>query len=260
MQTSDLLDEYDLYARYLPGLWCLLPIGVLLTAVGLREHPVVTSVVSLLAVFGGPVILARFVRNRGKRVEHSLWEGWGGAPTTAMLRHAGDAKEAVQRQHLREQVSKVLSLTLPTEEQERRDPAGADSQYTAATRRLRALTDDKQEFRLLFIENKNYGFERNIFAMKPIGLSISTICSAALAGLLALSIAASLQSHWLDLSIGLGLVVGAAAFWSVHPTRATVQRAANAYAERLAEAAWKLGAPSRSEEGPDSVGGRERGV
>lgn len=245
MKTSDsILDEYDFYARYLPGLWSLLPVGVAITAVGLRENPVLTGMVALLTSFGGPVVLARLVRNRGKAIEKELWGSWGGPPTTAMLRHRGDKLEAAQRQQLRDHVSEVLSITLPTEDEELEDPEAADAAYVAAIRRLRGLADDSEAFPLLFVENKNYGFERDLLAMRPIGLAVSVLCFAGLLAGLILSVSGSISMHWLDFTLAMVVVGVLIIYWLVAPTRQAVHRTAEAYADRLAQAAWKIGATS----------------
>jgi len=242
MKISDsILDEYDFYARYLPGLWSLLSVGVVITAIGLRENPVLTGIVALLTAFGGPVVLARFVGNRGKAIEKELWESWGGAPTTAMLRHGGDKAEASQRQQLRDQASGVLSVTLPTKDEELADPEAADAVYVAVVRRLRGLTDDNKTFRLLFVENKNYGFERNLLAMRPIALAISIVCFAGLLAGLVLSASGLISMHWLDFTIAMVVVGVLVIYWLFAPTEQTVHRTAEAYAERLAQAAWKMG-------------------
>lgn len=50
------LDAYERRARLAPGLLALLPVSVAVTVLGLREAPVVTSIIALFAAAGGPVL------------------------------------------------------------------------------------------------------------------------------------------------------------------------------------------------------------
>src|SRR6266852_7080577 len=80
------LDKYERQARLVPGLLALLPVAVTVTALGLRQAPVVSVVVSLFSLAGGPVLLADTVRGLGLKAQGDLWTSWGGAPTTIALR------------------------------------------------------------------------------------------------------------------------------------------------------------------------------
>ena len=85
--TRLVLDPYDRRARVGPALWC----GVPLFASGLVLIPglgTVWSLVGGLVVYcGGAMVLVQVGRGRGKVLEPSLFESWGGRPSVAMLRH-----------------------------------------------------------------------------------------------------------------------------------------------------------------------------
>lgn len=135
-----------------------------------------------------------------------------------------------------------MGHALPTADEERADPAGADHVYQAAIAVLIARTRGRRrEYPLIFAENCNYGFRRNMLGLRPWGRLL-----AAAAGMLALAAIAvrlaGLVNDPLALS-GVVLVVSAAAaviWWRV-VTPDWVQPVARAYAERLLEAAETLG-------------------
>ena len=67
-------------------------------------------------------------------------------------------------------LSELLNGTaIPTPQDEKRDPERADQVYDACVSCLIERTRDKTRFRLLFEENCNYGFRRNLWGMKPLG-------------------------------------------------------------------------------------------
>ena len=74
---------------------------------------------------------------------------------------------------LRRQVEEWLDCSLPTEQQEEADPAWADTKYEQAVTSLRAATRDRAKFPLVFAENVNYGFRRNLWGLKPIGAPVA---------------------------------------------------------------------------------------
>ena len=65
-------------------------------------------------------------------------------------------------------------LALPSPEEERNDPEEADARLESANRWLLAQTTDHARFGLLFSENMNYGYRRNLLGMKPIALGLDT--------------------------------------------------------------------------------------
>jgi hypothetical protein len=141
----------------------------------------------------------------------------------------------------RERIAAITGLALPTADEEQADPAGADHAYQAAVAVLIARTRGRRrEYPLIFAENCNYGFRRNMLGLRPWGRLLS-----AAAGLLALAAIAAglagLENIPLALA-GVDLAVSAAAtllWWRV-VTPGWVQPVARAYAERLLEAAETL--------------------
>lgn len=233
------LDDYERRARLLPGLLTLLPFVVVVIALGLRRTPLVSSLLSLLSVTGGPVVLANLVRLKGRALERELFANWNGPWTVSLLR-LRDQPPSLQREHRRRQLELVTGLDLPSLEAERSDPEAADEAYEVAVSRLRELTRDKSRFYLVFVENRNYGFERNLLAVRPFGVLSCTAAALALGVAGALSALSIIDARGLDVGLGAVIVVAIMGFWIFMPSAQRVRQAGERYAERLLDAATVL--------------------
>lgn len=69
----------------------------------------------------------------------------------------------------------VPHFKLPSREEEDEEPAAADNMYQTATDWLLSKTRDTKTFRLIFEENMNYGFRRNLYALKPLSLILDLV-------------------------------------------------------------------------------------
>ena len=114
-------------------------------------------------------------------------------------------------------------------------------------------TRDAKQFGMVFNENRNYGYERNLFGSKKLGIlvSLTTLLGAGVAVLiLTVGEHHKVRPEWI---IGLVVLVGLTALWLVLPSKARTKTTAFKYAEQLLDAAVQLdGAQSTagSEEGP----------
>ena len=173
------------------------------------------------------------VRDLGKKKEKTLFKTWGGKPTTKIFRHC-ESGQRVMRLHLHQKLKMLIpNLELPTPEEEQADPNLADEVYETCVSFLREKTRDRKKFSLVFEENCNYGFRRNLWAMKPLGIIISIIGVVILAIPTIVTFFKEGQSPSL-LLIGCGLgnlfLLGGWLWWF---TPNWVKTSADAYAERL---------------------------
>ena len=166
-------DLYTFRARIQPALVVALPLGFLLFALLPGHHFFVTAFFGLLGAAGGTAVLAQVGRDRGRKKQDELWDRWGGAPTTRLLRHCQMSGDPKLSESLRQQIEEWWGKPLPTEQEEKADPESADAQYKEVTKNLLEATRDKSRFSLVFTENVNYGFRRNIWGLKPWGLPIA---------------------------------------------------------------------------------------
>jgi hypothetical protein len=237
MTTGQLFDHYSFRARLQPALLTLLPaeIGIFAwTGPGVKWQ---SALWTLFGTLGGTFFLAILARNLGKQIEPGLWLSWGGSPTTQLLRHAGPGNP-VLRERWHKFLSKLLGKPLPTQAEELADPKAADEIYIAGVKLLINKTRDVKKFHLLYKENVQYGYCRNLYAMRLMGLSFSLFGSAAClaAGLWNAHVGDPKIYPWVCLAADLIFL----AWWVFVIKPAWVRVPAFAYAERLLESVENL--------------------
>lgn len=239
-----LLDPYDIKARLFPGLLVLVPAIAFLVLLYGRQSPAVIGLATVLSSCGGPYLLASFVRTWGQHAQDRLFQKWGAQPSTILLRHRDGMLPPQTKLRYHKLIESRLAVAMPTAEEELRSPGTADAAYAAAGDVLRPLTNDRKKYPFVFKELVAYGFNRNAYGARWVGLTVAlmTLLAATLhAGALRLSPItvdpATLDScHIMVMVLGLGM----ACLWSLHFTGATVRIAGFSYAKRLWEALEKI--------------------
>ena len=245
-------DPYTFRARIQPALIVVLPLGFLMFAL-LPELPIfVTAFFGLLGAAGGTAVVAQIGRERGRKKEPDLWRSWDGPPTTRLLRHRHIPGDITLSSNLRQQVEEWVGYPLPTEQEEEACPEWADKKYMDAVASLRESTRDRSKFPLVFAENVNYGFRRNLWGLRTIGAPIAAVLALASWTLLSLTVwGRSWPDPWWDVfpnpdSVAVirlavaAVETGLAAFWIVRVKPSWVKDVADAYALRLLESIQTL--------------------
>ena len=247
------LDKYERPTRFVPGLLALLPVAVTVTALGFRQAPVVSGVVSLLSLAGGPVLLADTVRSLGLKAQGKLWTSWGGAPTTIALRLRQATPNEVQRDIWRTAIQKVTGIRLATARSESSNPERADQTIEAAVARIRELTRDDSRFYLVQAENRGYGFRRNFYATRIVGRVVAFL---GLLVILGFALWSTLHGRQPDLQTAyvLGFAIDALIVlgWFLLPSSDRVRQIADKYAYQLLQAAVTLSADPTGSTAPAS--------
>ncbi|HSS52492.1 MAG TPA: hypothetical protein VLX28_26415 [Thermoanaerobaculia bacterium] len=237
MQTP--LDFYTLKARLSPALLAILPLLI----TGITFFPqYLTSWKSLYAIAvscGLIYLLAELGRRAGTLKQEGLYKSWGGKPSVAMLRHRKTHNKALVAERHRKLTLLFPHLSLPSPEEERQNTKRADEIYEVLGESLKDRTRDKKTFPLLFQENCSYGFWRNLWGLKPVGITTSLM---ALASILTLALRpayfASIDRK--ALIAPLILDIGFLFVWIFWVTPKSIRVPAEAYAERLLEACDEL--------------------
>lgn len=232
MNNWKLFDHYSFRARLQPALLNLLPaaIGIFAwTGPGVKWQ---SALWTLFGTAGGTYFLAILARNFGKKIEPGLWQSWGGAPTTQMLRHSGPANP-VMRERWHNYLSKLLGKPFPTTQEEAADFARADDIYNAAVKLQIGKTRDTKKYSLLFKENMHYGFCRNLYAMKATGIffSVLGVIASVFAGIWFIHSSNPQITPWVCAAVNAMFL-----FWWLFTIKSSwVKIPAFAYAERLLE-------------------------
>jgi hypothetical protein len=235
VDAAKYLDAYIVRARLLPGLLAVLPITVTCYAWNPGKILDWNALGGIIVGFGGTILLAFIARDLGKAAEDRLYKKWGGRPTELLLMHSGEM-ESTLRAHRHATLRKTFkTITLPTPAEEAQDREGCYKRWKSITQlMISRYREQADKYPLVFEENCNYGFRRNMYGLKPIGIAVSAITAIALG--LQLYMKFSSHEPVPVVSLGMeGVNVIMLLVWLLWVTQWTVKRGANLYAERLFE-------------------------
>jgi hypothetical protein len=186
-------DKYSLNARLIPALIVLLPIGLSLASLFPEKFLGWDLIVWLATSSGMAVFLEQLARDKGKSKQPVLFTLWGGEPTVLMLSHRSSKLNPVTLQRYHQKLASLIGgIKIPSAEDEQADPDKAADIYNSCVSFLKSKTRDKEKFRMIFAENVNYGFRRNLWGMKPYAITF-TILSVCL-------VLTQIFPHWKDLN------------------------------------------------------------
>jgi hypothetical protein len=226
------LDAYSFPARVIPFVAVSVPPLVLFgcgVITGARVGIGAGLIIAVLAAIAG-----QMGRDRGRALQEGLWASWGGSPTLQRLRHCGHSSAGrVERLHGR--IEAILDETLPSATEENADPTTADDRYDEISARIRALTQDRERFPLLFAENVNYGQRRNLLGWRPVGIAVAAVTLAA-SGLALWLVHSDLSERLVRFGPGVSASVAMLGLWVLVVRRDWVRVAAEAYADQFVAA------------------------
>lgn len=165
-------NPYNRKARIYPALLSTFPALIVPFLIFPQFGAIWATISGLVIYSGGMTFLTQIGRDRGKKLEPKLFQSWGGKPSTVMLRHRDTLLTISIKDRYRAFLARAVpELKLASPDQEQQFPTQADEGYEAAMSWLLAQTRDRGRFGLIFQENINYGFRRNIWALKPWALA-----------------------------------------------------------------------------------------
>ncbi|KAA6328921.1 hypothetical protein EZS27_022227 [termite gut metagenome] len=228
-------DTYSLKARIYPCIVVLLPCFLLAILYVTNVEVYYHYFTSFAALGVSSFLLAQIGRDRGKKKEKVLFEYWGGKPTSMILRHSDEHLDVHTKKRYHTKLEQIIpEIKIPTHDEEQENLQAADTIYESCTKYLISKTRDVNKYPLLFKENINYGFRRNLWGMKIWALSIVIICLF-IHSLIATEKYTTIETvnvkDW-GILIVLTLFI---LFWLITVNREWIKIAAYAYAERLHE-------------------------
>ena len=234
-----IMDPYVRSARLQPALLVALPVALGILAWFPEASVIAGPLWGLVAWCGGTALVAQIARDAGKAKEPSLFARWDGTPATRLLRHRSSANRVLLRRRHHKLRGLLADVHIPTAEEEVADPARADETYEACVQFLRDSTRPRQDFPLVFQANCEYGFRRNFWGMKPLGVALAVGSAAAIAARLYLDVRSNVVLEPTRV-VSMCVVGVLAAGWLLWFTPSWVRLTADAYAERLLGALEKL--------------------
>lgn len=173
-EFSKYFDEYSFNARVKPALFLVFPIFISLLVLFEPSRTWTGSTVTFLVAFGVINFAANQMSAKGNALQEKLFEKWGGAPTTILLRYTDNTIDSVTKSRYMDRLALLISnFSSTTPEYEQANPERSDELYRSASNYLREHTRDKTIYPLVFKENIAYGFARNIRAFKSLGIFIT---------------------------------------------------------------------------------------
>jgi hypothetical protein len=241
------LNQYQRTAQLYPAILAVAP-ALAVSVVWVPKALGLVGGAGSIGVVGALVILLIQIGRRLGRSAEAKWR-LGIPVTIAALRHDNNLlpPPTLARYHAAFTRHK---LRMPSLEEQRRDPVGADTAYADAASWLRDRTRDEKRFPLIHVENRNYGFRRNLLGLKPIGLVICS-CAAPLDAGLALALHPTgdlMIAAWLLLAA----LIGGIATWSLVVTKGFVLDASRGYAVQLLAASDQILPPAPAKRGRSS--------
>ncbi|MBR0877768.1 hypothetical protein ACVMGC_007937 [Bradyrhizobium barranii subsp. barranii] len=168
-------DTYVLRARLIPAVVAGAPafaLAAILVSWSSFNFTQFIAAMGLAALFS---VFSNVARTRGKAIEPGIYEKMGGMPSTIILRHNDSTFDPVTKARMHAFLAKKLNEPAPTAEQEATDPVAADGFYARGGNWLRENTRDTKKFPLVFGENINYGFHRNLLGLRLPGFCLNAL-------------------------------------------------------------------------------------
>jgi len=170
------MNRYNLTARVFPMLLFYLPVLMLAVIYSIE----IDKKIHMLSSFGVVAALSYFNaqlgRKYGKNKEVMLWKSWGGAATTQILRWRDGTLDNNTKKRYHFALQALCPVDpFPTETVETTDQSKADAAYEGWVRYLISQTRDTKKFSLLFSENINYGFWRNLWGLKQAAITLNLL-------------------------------------------------------------------------------------
>ena len=169
-----ILDPYSTYARAFPVYITIAPIALILFAILPEGFDWKLGGAASIILIPLSYLCKQIGGDMGKRRESALWDKWDGPPTTRFLRHGNNELNVNTRNRIHDKL-RNFGLYVPPQDVQSQKPQDADGFYESCTDYLRHRTRDTDRFHLVFKGLKEYGFRRNIFALKPYGLTASAL-------------------------------------------------------------------------------------
>ena len=231
------LDTYNTYARAFPVYITIIPIVLFLFFILPEGFDWKFGGISAIVLLPLSYLCKQVGGDFGKRRECTLWRKWGGPPTTRFLRHGNDEFNSHTRNRIHSKF-RCLELYVPSQEEQDQNPQKADKAYESCVDELRRRTRDSKRFPRVFQELRDYGFRRNIFALKPLGLTLSIL--SFLACLIMIFFDWSIKKQFSSVIVPCLINFGLILVWLLWFIEKTVKLTADRYARFLFEACLDL--------------------
>lgn len=166
MQLKNYFDDFDLVARALPVATVVIPLLFVGIVKGFLQNQKLDGYLYGLIFVIIFMVLAKFVRGCGKKVEKALYASLGAKPTTIIIRFSDNRIDALTKVRYHKVLNnwcKDIVLPLSLEEENK----NSDTIYESAMNQLRVYANNNRENApRVYQELKEYNFWRNLYGIK----------------------------------------------------------------------------------------------
>ena len=211
------LDIYDRIARLAPALLVILPVIVTLDVLVSIFHIRTPVTVYMSLLFAVSIPLTQWVRNSGRKVQRKLWTDWGGSPLAIALANPCDSSSKILCSRAIRRLCSLYPDMIPI------DDSVFDYEIVGTLAAAYARTTGS---RIVAPENASYGFARNAYGIRIIGIIIAATC------LIVLSL---FTIYSWDTASWIAIMVVAFTFgwWMISVREKAVKRAGDRYANAV---------------------------
>jgi len=225
-----IIGPYERRARLYPSLLCLFPLILGISVLFPSLYAKLSGLAALAVSLGVLQLLVHITRDGGKGLEIKLFKEWGGMPSVAIFRFSDENIPGPAKYRYHNMISAETGIAPPTEEFEATSPKEAEDIYLSWSDYLRGKTRDRNKYPMVFEENINYGFRRNLLGVKAFCI-LSGILSLVMIG-----ISSYKYGSYTELTVGISLVITLYIFVFIFIVNKNwVKTAAYAYAKQLVE-------------------------
>ncbi len=152
-----------------------LPIIVIGLAYSFEYEKFLQSLSALGITAALTYFLSNLGRDQGKKKENILWKIWGGPPTSQLFSYEDSRIDTITKERYHSRMKNLSKI----EDDINFKSAALDEVgdiYRSWTKILISKTRDTKEYPLIFKENINYGFRRNLWGLRSAGIIITILC------------------------------------------------------------------------------------
>lgn len=235
-----LFDEYDRNARLSPAFLVGLPFLIAFLSVVTFDEVKAKAMFGLVSFLGVFYLASSISRDLGYKAQERLAKKWKGMPTTELLRHRDNRIDVHTKEAYHLRLSQGIGKQFPAQSEEQNDPVAVDQLYVAGTKWLIGQTKDTTKFNLLFKSNIAYGYRRNAYGLRWLGVLSCVLVIAfevVVSGIITVGPSPTLSLSTFPASAGItiGIDLVLLAIWLFYFTESTVHSAGFTYGERLLE-------------------------
>lgn len=233
MEFLKVFDAYSLRARLFPAIIACAPALAALSLLISWKSFDLSNAIATLGILVLLFAIADFARARGRIIERKMYIEFGGMPSVIIFRRADRSIDEGSKERYRAFLGSRLGIKVPTSNEEDENQAEADRFYQQCGVWLREQTRDAKKFPLVFGENITYGFRRNLFGLKTLGLGLNVIVVAACLVLLWLDGWALYTDFGRRVTVVLIVALFHAGYMLLAARKTSTWDAANAYGRQL---------------------------